>query len=531
MQDSKDKLSRPRLSVAMIVRNEEQVLSESLDSVRAIADEIVVLDTGSTDRTGKIAAASGAVCVQADWLRDFSAARNQCLSHVTGDWVLWLDAGEQLDRESAEGFRQFLDEQATASRAYVMIVQQPSADPAASAEQIAQLRLMPNSPHLHFEGRVAETLRPSIEAAGLEIDAAAGLIRCHARRNDPQRKAARALRNLGLVAMATTECGEPVPARLRLVEAEAHADLGDHHDARRAYQAVIEASDRGSTEILEAYYGLLTTYDGDSEVCRPEVEALADEQVKTCVEALEIHPLDAQLLLAMGHYLQARNRLDLAARSFEVAVQYGQVDLEIWHLVELAETAAVCLALAQHVQGQHEEARAVLERCLERHPDSVRVRRRLIDLHVKAGRSEEALAQVELLPIRPQERAPLVSAVRGACEAAAERWTPALGYLQSAYIEGCRDPLCFRWLAVTLLTNGQIEAAKPVLLEWERLEPANRELRAYLAAIRQQREAVGDDQQPADERYLRVDTGVAVMGGAAPQTPIVTQPTSGDVGA
>ncbi len=523
MQKSKEKSSRPRLSVAMIVRDEEQVLSESLDSVRAIADEIVVLDTGSTDRTGEIASASGAVYVQADWQDDFSAARNQCLSHVTGDWVLWLDAGEQLDRESAAEFRQFVDEQATASRAYVMIVQQPSDDRGASAEQVAQLRLMPNSPHLYFEGRVAETLRSSIEAAGLEVDAAAGLIRCHARRNDSQRKATRARRNLGLVALATAECGEPISARLRLVEAEAHADLGALHDARRAYQAVIEASERGSAEVLEAYYGLLSAYDGDG--------SLADEQVKTCVAALEIHPLDAQLLLAMGHYLQVRNRLDLAARSFEVAVKYGQVDLEIWHLVELAETAAVCLALAQHVQGQHDEARAVLEQCLERNPDSVRVRRRLLDLHVKAGRSEEALAQVELLPIRTQDRASLVNAVRGACEAAAERWTPALGYLQSAYVEGCRDPLCFRWLAVTLLTNGQVEAAEPVLLEWERLEPANREVQAYLAAIRQQREAVGDDQQPTDDRHLRVDTGISIVGGAAPQTPIATQPTSGDVGA
>jgi len=437
--------------------------------------------------------------------------------------VLWLDAGEKLDPELAEEFRRFVDEQATTSRAYMVVVQQPATDRDASAEQIAQLRLMPTHPEIRFEGRVAETALPSIETLGLTIDAAPGLICCHARRNDPQRKADRARRNLGLVAAAMAECGESVPARLRLVEADAHADLHARDDARRAYEAAIEVAEHGSTEMLEAYYGLLATYDGEG--------ALAADQVTTCVEALEIYPLDAQLLLAMGHYLQARDRVDLAARSFDVAVQHGQVDLEIWHLVELAETAAICLALAQQLQGQHDEARAVLELCLEQFPDSARVMRHLIDLHIVAGRSDEAVDMVERLPIRPQQRASLVGAVRGACEAAAGRWTPALGYLQSAYVEGCRDPLCFRWLAVTLLSNGQIDAAEPVLLEWERVEPANRELQTYLAAVRQQRDSAGNTQQPTDDRHLRVDTGVPVAGGIAPQVPIITAPTSGEVGA
>ena len=94
MTDSAEKISRPRLSVAMIVRDEQEVLATSIDSVRPIADEIVVLDTGSTDQTVTIAKRLGAVVGQAAWDDDFSAARNRCLEQVTGDWVLWLDAGE-----------------------------------------------------------------------------------------------------------------------------------------------------------------------------------------------------------------------------------------------------------------------------------------------------------------------------------------------------------------------------------------------------------------------------------------------------
>ena len=91
-----ESLSRPRLSVAMIVRDEQEVLAESIESVGKIADEIVVLDTGSADRTPELAAQLGATVHRTAWENDFSAARNHCLRLVTGNWVLWLDAGERI---------------------------------------------------------------------------------------------------------------------------------------------------------------------------------------------------------------------------------------------------------------------------------------------------------------------------------------------------------------------------------------------------------------------------------------------------
>jgi glycosyltransferase involved in cell wall biosynthesis len=69
--------ARVRLSVGMIVRDEEDVLAESLDSVRAIADEMLVLDTGSTDRTTEVAQRLGARVICAPWTDDFASARNR----------------------------------------------------------------------------------------------------------------------------------------------------------------------------------------------------------------------------------------------------------------------------------------------------------------------------------------------------------------------------------------------------------------------------------------------------------------------
>ncbi|MBN2474453.1 MAG: glycosyltransferase [Pirellulales bacterium] len=528
MPASSDQAVRPRLTVAMIVRDEQEVLADSLRSVRSIADEIVVLDTGSTDRTVAIAEQHGVRVSRTDWSSDFSAARNCCLCTAEGDWILWLDAGETLQQASAEEVRGFVDLQADATKAYLMMLEVAAADAAASAEQTMQLRLIPNRRDLRFSGRVRETLQPSIEAAGLETDAAPGRIFCHARRNDPARKVLIAQRDLELAKLELEETDGDPAARLWLAMGEAYGNLSARDQARQAYRRVIASVPPASTEMLEAYYGLLATYDGDP-FCR-------EAQLSTCVEALEVFPFDAQLLLAMGNYLQTANRLDLATRSFETAVRYGQVDLGIWHMSELTEVAADCLAIILQIQGRNVEALRVLEDARQRCPDSIRLGRRLLDLYVRQDLCDEAVELADQLSTHPDEREPLHDAVRGACKAATKDWTAALGYLQSAYAAGCTDPICLRWLSVTLLSNGRVEAARPVLAEWQQVEPTDMELRAYLAAVVQRDEAVACEEPSEQEtaadslgRWYRVDPADWIPGTATPIFPIVSQTSSDEV--
>ncbi len=80
----------------MIVKNEERHLARCLESVRRHVDEIVIVDTGSTDKTLEIASLYGAKLSFFSWTGDFSEARNYALSLVQGPWVLWLDADEEL---------------------------------------------------------------------------------------------------------------------------------------------------------------------------------------------------------------------------------------------------------------------------------------------------------------------------------------------------------------------------------------------------------------------------------------------------
>jgi glycosyltransferase involved in cell wall biosynthesis len=91
---------RPRLSLSMIVRDEAEQIEAALASVAGFVDEMVVLDTGSSDDTVGIAERCGAVVASMPWPGDFAPARNRALELVRGDWVLVLDADERLRPEA-----------------------------------------------------------------------------------------------------------------------------------------------------------------------------------------------------------------------------------------------------------------------------------------------------------------------------------------------------------------------------------------------------------------------------------------------
>jgi len=99
----------PSLSVIMIVKNEAHCLAGCLKSAAAIADELIVGDTGSTDGTAAIAEGFGARVLALPWTNDFSAARNATIAAATGDWLLHLDADEALDEAGAAAIREIVN--------------------------------------------------------------------------------------------------------------------------------------------------------------------------------------------------------------------------------------------------------------------------------------------------------------------------------------------------------------------------------------------------------------------------------------
>jgi tetratricopeptide (TPR) repeat protein len=465
-----------RLAVAMIARDAEHRIAASLDSVREMADEIIVADTGSIDRTRHVALARATHVVTIPWIDDFSAARNACLDRVKADWVLWLDAGETIDAATAADIRRFVDEDADPANVYLLCVQLPPAQDNFAGEQVCRVRLMPNKKELRFAGRVRETLQPAVIKAGMTVEATSLCIRRSAIEHEQAVKARKARRDLKLAELELRERGPSASPLIAM--GDAWTNLAESRQAIDCFQRGLSLSTRGSTEMLEAYYGMLAAYDK-----QPDAH---DAQLKTCLEALEIFPFDAQLLCAVASYMHNRGRIDLASRAYQSAVTHGQINLETWHLSSLREVAVTCLSLSLELLNQDDDACRVLDEALASVGDSPRLRRRLIDLHIKHNRRREALEHVAKLPTDELPAAQLDAmrtAVRGACLAAKKDWNSARTFLQTAYDGGCRDVICLRWLAVTLISCEQFSAAEPILRQWQAAAPASAEVQKYLGAI------------------------------------------------
>jgi len=153
-----------RLSLCMIVKNEGHSLARCLDSVRDLAAELIVVDTGSTDGTPRIAAGYGAEVIPFDFtVIDFAAARNCAIAHAHGPWILMLDADETLDRAGAPMIERLvaLDENA----GYFLERHNRWPDSSSPTTDYV-VRLFANRGNHRYRGRVHETIDASILSGG-----------------------------------------------------------------------------------------------------------------------------------------------------------------------------------------------------------------------------------------------------------------------------------------------------------------------------------------------------------------------------
>jgi GT2 family glycosyltransferase/Flp pilus assembly protein TadD/FMN phosphatase YigB (HAD superfamily)/glycosyltransferase involved in cell wall biosynthesis len=148
-----------RLTVCVITKNEEQFLDQCLKSVKDVAAQIVVVDTGSTDRTLEIAKSHGAEVHHFDWCDDFSAARNATLEHATGNWILVLDADEELPADQHARLKSDL------KNAKAIACRLPLVNKGQEAEGVSYIpRLFRNAPGAFFHGRIHEQIFSSLIA-------------------------------------------------------------------------------------------------------------------------------------------------------------------------------------------------------------------------------------------------------------------------------------------------------------------------------------------------------------------------------
>ena len=166
----------PSVSLTMIVRDEEASVADALRSVADLFDDIVVVDTGSTDRTREAAlsACPGARIFDFPWCDDFSAARNEALRHARGEWVFWIDADDRIDETGRAKLREvFAHLPSDGNPMYVL----PCVSSTPWCEHLAPViphhRLFRNRPDIRWIGRVFENVcstNPHLGTTSVPLD-------------------------------------------------------------------------------------------------------------------------------------------------------------------------------------------------------------------------------------------------------------------------------------------------------------------------------------------------------------------------
>lgn len=162
-------MAMPVISLCMIVRNSARTLRECLESIRQWVDEIIIVDTGSTDETIAIAKEFGAKIYHFTWIDDFSAARNFAFKHARGKWLFWMDSDDTIDPENGRKLRAlaygdhppqvmgFMIKVRCYSKSYRLTQDMTAVD---------HLKLVRNHPRIRFERRIHEQLLEPVKRLG-----------------------------------------------------------------------------------------------------------------------------------------------------------------------------------------------------------------------------------------------------------------------------------------------------------------------------------------------------------------------------
>ncbi len=244
----------PTLALSMIVKNGEGDLAECLESVRAVVDEIIVADTGSTDGSVGIARKAGAKVISIPWENDFAKARNRSLAEVTSDWVLMLDADERLDPGAGTLLPSLLSHRATAGfqviiRNYVSTLAHKIWDRPARPNDSAwgpaksypayveheNVRLFRRDPDIYFTGRVHETVGWQILAAKRPIATSNLIIHHMGMVRDDEERARKILLYLELGRQKVRDMPENSQAHFELGVSELE-NLGNIQEALKSFE-------------------------------------------------------------------------------------------------------------------------------------------------------------------------------------------------------------------------------------------------------------------------------------------------------
>ncbi|MEW6181594.1 MAG: glycosyltransferase [Bacillota bacterium] len=369
------------ISLCMIVKDEEKNLPRCLKSVQDYVDEIIVVDTGSSDRTPDIAASFGALVVRSPWRMDFARARNESLKHATKEWTLFLDADEELPAETSVELRKLASvEEVEAWTFTVVSPVSPGTD--SPKTRHLSLRMFRNRKAYRFQGRIHEQIKPSILK---ENPAAAighsNLEIMHYGYVFGANTAKKTLRNIALLEQELA--GNPTDPFQNYNLGVSYFSLGDLDKSRKHYRVALEHVSPGSGFAAAIYrnYCLCLSEAGEYS----EALELADKGLVYFPDYPDLYFLKGQIFRDLGMTARAKACFLKCTGFRRTPARYTTTEGVTGHLA--FENVAEILAR----EGSFSEAADFLTRAL-REQRSDRLLSRLSALLQSCGRKGPEIA-------------------------------------------------------------------------------------------------------------------------------------------
>ena len=352
-----------RLSLCMIVRDEEEMLPRCLAAVAPAVDEIIIVDTGSEDSTIEIARSFGATVIEFAWTGSFSEARNVSFEAASGDWLMYLDADEVLVGDDLEALRSLTGH--TWREAFYLVETNFTGDLSdGTAVTHNALRVFRNRPEYRFEGRLHEQIghrlpgylpeRIEQTAVRLEHYGYLGVVR------DAKEKSRR---NIELLRAQQAE--SPPSAFMHFNLGSEYAASGDGPAALREFEAawqMVEADEvQGAYEFTPSLIARLVK---SLRVCGQPAQA-----IERARDGLARFPKFTDLVFEQAASALALGQEKDAIAYYERCVELGDAPARYTATVG-AGTHLPRIALAElHLRrGEHAEARVLLDWCLTNQP-------------------------------------------------------------------------------------------------------------------------------------------------------------------
>lgn len=244
------------ISLCMIVRDEENSLTLCLNSVKDIVDQMVIVDTGSKDKTIQIAKIFGADIYQFQWCNNFAEARNESIKYATGDWVLWMDADETLDPRSIPELKEITHEKNKDTYYSVRISSRNDYQNKVTYSDAH--RIFPNGLGIRFENRIHEQIYRSAKNAGAK-EVITGIHIIHEGYNLTEEEyQKKLLRNLPLLEKMVEENKQDSYAHFTL--AQNYSGLKQYKNAIKHFKIAIQSDTLGNSLTMDALNVMSQTY-------------------------------------------------------------------------------------------------------------------------------------------------------------------------------------------------------------------------------------------------------------------------------